>query len=81
VRQLVDFTRVALEPGEERAHTFDVALERLAYTWPDGQRGVEAGDVTLMVGLSSADIRDASTVAVPELVFTKPERLCEEALP
>ena len=47
---------------------FAVPLARLAYTWPDGRRGVEAGDVTLLLGLSSGDIRDTSTLDIPELI-------------
>ena len=44
---------------------FGVPLERLAYTWPDGRRGVEAGDVALLLGLSSADIRDTRRSKCP----------------
>jgi beta-glucosidase len=68
VRQLVDFTRVALTGSTTKKVEFTVPLERLAYTWPDGRRGVEAGEVTVLLGLSSADIRGEATVEVPELV-------------
>jgi beta-xylosidase len=68
VRQLVDFARLTLPSGATDVVDFQVPLERLAYTWPDGRRGVEAGEVTLLVGLSSADIRDSSTLNVPEMV-------------
>jgi beta-xylosidase len=69
VRQLVDFARAKLDAGAKASIPFVVPLERLAYTWPDGRRGVEAGDITLLLGLSSADIRDKSTMSVPELVL------------
>jgi beta-glucosidase len=69
VRQLVDFARVTLAGGDDAVVAFAVPLHRLAYTWPDGRRGVEAGDVTLLVGSSSADIRDVATLQVPELVL------------
>jgi beta-glucosidase len=71
---LVDFRRVALDKGAAEVVAFDVPLERLVYTWPDGRRGIEEGDVTLLLGLSSADIRDSSTVAVPELVLAANQR-------
>ena len=69
VRQLIDFARVPLACDETQTIEFAVPLARLAYTWPDGRRGVEAGDVTVMLGLSSCDIRDTSTLDVPELIL------------
>ncbi|MFI6792090.1 beta-glucosidase [Nonomuraea sp. NPDC050383] len=69
VRQLVDFARVPVEAGANQDIGMVVPLERLAYTWPDGRRGVEAGEVTLLLGLSSADIRHTRTIDVPELVL------------
>jgi len=68
VRQLVDFVRVEVEAGQAADLRLQGPLERLAYTWPDGRRGVEAGPVTMLLGLSSADIRCWSTVEVPERV-------------
>jgi beta-glucosidase len=69
VRQLVDFARVAIDEAATASINFVVPLERLAYTWPDGRRGVEAGQVTVLLGLSSADIRGTRTVDVPEPVL------------
>jgi beta-glucosidase len=66
VRQLVDFARVPVEADTTDSIRFVVPLERLAYTWLDGRRGVEAGAVTVLLGLSSADIRGTRTVEVPE---------------
>jgi beta-glucosidase len=66
VRQLVDFARIALDAGARTTHAFAIPIERLAYTWPDGRRGVEAGTVTLLLGLSSADIRETQMVDIPE---------------
>ncbi|MFD4985276.1 glycoside hydrolase family 3 N-terminal domain-containing protein [Streptomyces sp. NPDC058374] len=68
VRQLVDFARVPLTGSATEKVEFTVPLERLAYTWPDGRRGVESGEVTVLLGLSSADIRGEATVEVPGLV-------------
>jgi beta-glucosidase len=72
VRQLVDFARVALDPGASTTTTFEVPIDRVAYTWPDGRRGVEAGTISLLVGLSSADIRATRAIDVPEVLL--PER-------
>ena len=67
VRQLLDFARVALEPGESRTVSFAAPLDRLAYTLLDGRRGFEAGDVTLLGAFSAADVRCETTVAAPAL--------------
>lgn len=69
VRQLLDFARVPVELGGTAAVELAAPLRRLAYTWPDGRRGVEAGDVTLLLGLSSADIRGTATLEVGELLL------------
>jgi len=69
VRQLADFARVEVEAGETQTLRLHVPLERLAYTWPDGRRGVEAGPVTMLLGLSSAEIHGEATVDVPELIL------------
>jgi beta-glucosidase len=69
VRQLVDFTSITLESGATGMVNFVVPLSRLSYTWPDGRRGIEAGEVTILLGLSSADIRDRATLTVPELIL------------
>jgi len=69
VRQLADFARLEVEPGATRAVHLHVPLARLAYTWPDGRRGVEAGPVTLLLGLSSADVQGQATIDLPELII------------
>ncbi|MGC9496461.1 glycoside hydrolase family 3 N-terminal domain-containing protein [Streptomyces sp. WG7] len=65
VRQLLDFQRLALAAGESADLVLQAPLERLSYTLPDGRRRCEAGEVTLMAGLSSDDIRCTKTVRVP----------------
>ncbi|WP_309058817.1 glycoside hydrolase family 3 N-terminal domain-containing protein [Streptomyces sp.] len=65
VRQLLDFRRLVLAAGESADLVLQAPLERLSYTLPDGRRGCEAGEVTLMAGLSSDDIRCTVTVSVP----------------
>ncbi|MBI4899819.1 MAG: glycoside hydrolase family 3 C-terminal domain-containing protein [Actinobacteria bacterium] len=69
VRQLVDFSRVTVAGGAEETFAFSVPLARMAYTWPDGRRGLEAGEITVLLGLSSADIRAEAKVDVPTLVL------------
>ncbi|ARC58643.1 Periplasmic beta-glucosidase [Frondihabitans sp. 762G35] len=62
VRQLLDFSRVALEPGGVATVDFSIPLARLAYTLPDGRRGVEPGELTLLLGFSSDHITATRTV-------------------
>ncbi|MEU0073486.1 glycoside hydrolase family 3 N-terminal domain-containing protein [Streptomyces sp. NPDC006332] len=57
VTQLTGFARLHLAPGEQRAVTFRLHADRLAYTGPDLHRIVEPGEITVMVGTSSTDIR------------------------
>jgi beta-glucosidase-like glycosyl hydrolase len=62
ITQLTGFARVPLAPGEQRAVTFHLHADRLAYTGPDLHRIVEPGEITVMVGTSSTDIRLAGTL-------------------
>ncbi|HUB21951.1 MAG TPA: glycoside hydrolase family 3 N-terminal domain-containing protein [Streptosporangiaceae bacterium] len=64
VSQLIQFQRVGLAAGESRTVTLQAPVSRLHYTLPDGQRGIEAGEVILMAGLSSDDIRYTATLTV-----------------
>lgn len=66
VRQLLDFARATVRPGQEAPLQLSAPVTRLAYTAADGRRGVEAGDVTLLLGLSSADIASTAVVRVDE---------------
>ncbi|WP_309052084.1 glycoside hydrolase family 3 N-terminal domain-containing protein [Streptomyces sp.] len=65
VRRLLDFRRLSLAAGESADFVLQAPLERLSYTLADGRRGCEAGEVTLMTGLSSDDIRCMARVLVP----------------
>ncbi|GAA3219765.1 glycoside hydrolase family 3 N-terminal domain-containing protein [Actinocorallia longicatena] len=65
VRQLLQFERVPLTAGESRTLTLEAPLERLHYTLPDGRRGLEAGDVTVLAGFGSDDIRWTTTLTLP----------------
>ncbi|MEE1800690.1 glycoside hydrolase family 3 N-terminal domain-containing protein [Streptomyces sp. JV176] len=64
VRQLIQFQRIALAAGESRRIVLEAPVERLHYTLPDGRRGIEAGDVTLLAGFASDDIRCDATITV-----------------
>ena len=69
VRQLLDFARVTLDPGHDEVIRFSAPLSRLAYTWQDGRRGLEAGAITLLLGSSSADIEASTSIDVPEVII------------
>lgn len=65
VRQLLDFQKTTLRESGSAEVEFRVPLTRLEYTLPDGRRGLEPGEITLMLGLASDDIRASSRVEVP----------------
>ncbi|MCK9902652.1 glycosyl hydrolase [Parafrankia colletiae] len=65
VRQLIGFTRLTLVAGQRTTVSLDAPVERLFYTMVDGSRGVEAGEVTLLAGFSSDDIRATGTITIP----------------
>lgn len=60
--QLSGFARARLAPGEQRRVTFRLHADRLAYASPDLHRIVEPGEITVMLGASSTDIRLTGTV-------------------
>jgi beta-xylosidase len=62
VTQLTGYARVRLSPGQQRRVTFRLHTDRLAYTGPDLERIVEPGEITVMIGASSTDIRLTGTV-------------------
>jgi beta-xylosidase len=66
-QELIGFHRAHLAPGETAQIRFDIALEQLAYLALDGQAfTVEAGEVQVLVGASSDDIRGSSSFTVTE---------------
>ena len=60
--QLAGFTRVTLEPGERARVTFTLHADRTAFTGLDLRRIVEPGEIHVMVGASSDDIRGRGAV-------------------
>ncbi|WP_241840437.1 glycoside hydrolase family 3 C-terminal domain-containing protein [Frankia sp. CcI49] len=65
VRQLIGFTRLALPAGETATVTLEAPVARLFHTRSDGTRGIEAGEVTVLAGLGSDDIRCTTTITLP----------------
>ncbi len=57
VQQLAGFVRFALEPGQARRVVFRLDLSQLAFYDRDMRLCVEPGEVEVMVGASSRDIR------------------------
>ena len=55
VKQLVDFTKIHLEPGEEQTVTFVIPKNKLGYYGPDMEFVVEPGEFDLFVGGNSRD--------------------------
>jgi beta-xylosidase len=80
VIQLAGFARVPLEAGESARVAFRLHADRTAFTGTDLRRIVEPGEIHLMVGSSSEDIRARGAVrltgdvrvASPERVLTTP---------
>jgi beta-glucosidase len=56
-RELKGFARISLEPGATKRVTFHLPLDLLAYYDPEMNLGVEAGEIQVMIGSSSEDIR------------------------
>ncbi|MCO1576909.1 glycoside hydrolase family 3 C-terminal domain-containing protein [Crossiella sp. SN42] len=76
VRQLAGFARVQLDPGESVRVRFRLHADRIAFTGRDGRRVVEPGELHLLLGSSSADIRWRHTVRVTgEPRYPGPDRV------
>jgi beta-glucosidase len=63
--ELKGFQRVSIEPGHTKTVTMQLAAADLAY-WDIGRKHweVEADNIRIMIGQSSADIRLATTISV-----------------
>ena len=57
VKQLIDFERLSVAPGERETVTFDVDPASLALWTAEEEWAVEPGEFELMIGRSAADIR------------------------
>lgn len=57
VKELKGFKRIQLEPGEQKKITFIMSADMLAFTGLDYKKIIEPGEIKVMIGSSSADIR------------------------
>jgi len=57
VKELKGFKRVSLKPGEAGRFIFTVPADTLAFTGLDFKKVVEPGEINVMIGASSQDIR------------------------
>jgi beta-xylosidase len=64
LKLLTGFARVSLDPGEVADVAFEVHADRTAYSGADLRRIVEAGELEVLVGTSSADLPCRATVQV-----------------
>ena len=64
VRQLLQFARVGLAPGESKEVELTAPVTRFAFTGLDGVRKVEPGEVRLQIGLASDDIRAEASAEI-----------------
>ena len=71
VKELAGFIRVDLEPGEEKTVEFSTAASQTAFYTGNDRWMVEKGDVFVMIGASSEDIRLKGTFRIAESLFIK----------
>ncbi len=64
VMELKGFKRIALEPGEQKEIIFTLPSDMLAFTGLDFRKVIEPGEINIMVGSSSKDIRLTATYAL-----------------
>ncbi|WP_343969454.1 glycoside hydrolase family 3 N-terminal domain-containing protein [Kribbella koreensis] len=64
LKLLTGFARVSLDPGEVVEVAFEVDADRTAYSGADLRRIVEAGELEVLVGTSSADLPCRAAVRV-----------------
>ena len=64
VQQLAGFARVPLAPEESRQVVFYLDPSQLAYYDADMQLRVDPGEIEVMIGRSSADIRSRSVFTI-----------------
>lgn len=66
VMELKGFERVHLNPGECHEATFTVGFDQVKF-WKNAAWTAEPGDLNLMIGSSSEDIRLRATATIPSL--------------
>jgi len=65
VKELKDFARVRLKPGEMRAVSFTIDASKLSYWNAQMHYGVEPGEFDIMVGGSSEDLLQTTLTVAP----------------
>ena len=65
IKELKDFTRVALLPNESKTVTFAITPDKLAYYNPDLQKVIEPGDFEVQVGPNSVDVKTVNFQVTP----------------
>lgn len=60
IKELKDFARVSLQPGETKSVTFILDPSKLAYWNRDMRYGVEKGDFVVLVGPDSQNLKSAT---------------------
>jgi beta-glucosidase len=74
--QLAGFVRIGLKPGETRTVTFSLPAEQLAYWDSDqGMFAVKPGEVDLMLGSASDDIRQKTQFQITSAGHWPPSEL------
>lgn len=56
-KELKGFKRISLNPGESKKVTFSMSSDMLAFTGKDYKKVIEPGEIEVMIGASSEDIR------------------------
>lgn len=64
VKELKDFNKISLKPGETKKITFTVTPEKLKFYDINMNHVVEPGDFKLFVGTNSVDVKEASFTVV-----------------
>ena len=64
--ELAGFRRVTLEAGEEKEVSFTLKASQLAFLDLDYHWKIEAGEVEIMIGASSADLRLSDSIHITE---------------
>ena len=57
VKELKDFKKIILQPGESRRITFNISKDMLLFYNDNLEQVVQPGDFQVMIGSSSDDIR------------------------
>ena len=71
-KQLLGFARVPLQAGEERRVTFSVPATLFAFLDEEMKWKVEKGELQLLIGSSSEDIRLTASLSVKEDAYIDP---------